>query len=345
MIQITRCTSLLFCLTIILFTSFSSIAQENQSTIRPEQALTQFERDYVLLGQWEFEFEENISYTYYSANQIFLESFAILDPVFLTLGRFGIESAKRHIFVNTFFLRVGLLDNLQFEIGVPFVYRYDMVAVAAGTGQTQRNRSMDRSGIGDVAFSFSLQPIKETSTRPAMVINLGYKTRTGVGPFEIDTQTQVPTGSGYDSLRIGLNLIKSVDPAVIYGGFGYIYNIPVEVNRVISSPQQGQSTPQSIYLKGLDPGDSFSFNIGMAYALSYMVSVNFQYLQTYTLLTRIYREERADFVPNSILNSALFKVGAGISAGKNIPINFGVYFGLTDDAPDYMIDLRIPVKF
>ena len=344
MLYITRLTALLICIAFLILT-IPSIAQETQSAIRPEQALTQFERDYVLLGQWEFEFEENFSYTYYSANQIFLESFAILDPVFLTLGKFGIESAKRHIFVNTFFLRVGLLDNLQFEISVPLVYRYDMVAVAAGTGQTQRDRSMDRSGIGDVAFSFSLQPIKETSTRPAMVVNLGYKTRTGVGPFEIDTQRQVPTGSGYDSVRLGLNLIKSIDPAVIYGGLGYIYNIPVDVNRVISSPQQGQSTPQSIYLKGLDPGDSFSFNLGMAYALSYLVSVNFQYLQTYTLLTRVYTDSGAAFVPNSILNSALFKIGAGITAGKNIPINFGVYIGLTDDAPDYMIDLRIPVKF
>ncbi len=344
MLNKTKKTAILI-LTCLVLASDLSHSQENQSTIRPEQALTQFERDYVLLGQWEFEFEENFSYTYYSANQIFLESFAILDPVFLTLGRFGIESAKRHIFVNTFFLRAGLLDNLQFEVTVPFVYRYDMVAVAAGTGQTQRNRSMDRAGIGDIAFSFSLQPIKETSTRPALVLNLGYKTRTGTGPFEIDTQTQVPTGSGYDSLRFGLNLIKSVDPAVIYGGVGYIFNIPVEVNKVISSPQQGQSTPQSIYLKGLDPGDSFSFNIGMAYALSYTVSVNFQYLQTYTLLTRIYMKDRPAFVPNSILNSALFKVGAGITAGKNIPINFGVYVGLTDDAPDYMIDVRIPVKF
>ncbi len=330
-----------------LFSLYFAVAQEGTTgSIRPEQALTQFERDYVLLKQWEFEFEENISYTFYSANQIFLESFAILDPVFLTLGKFGIESARRHIFVNTFYLRVGLLKNLQFETSVPLVYRYDMVSVAAGGGgAADRERSMDRAGLGDIAFSFSLQPIKETATRPAMVVNAGYKTRTGIGPFEIDPERQLPTGSGYDSARIGLNLIKSVDPAVIYGGVGYIYNIPVRINRTIKASVPGQTTPQTVYFKELDPGDSFTFNLGMAYALSYTTSVNFQYMQTYTLLSRIHTDQTIGFVPNSILNSALFKIGAGITMGKNIPVNFGLYIGLTKDAPDYVIEFRVPVKF
>jgi hypothetical protein len=221
-----------------------------------------------------------------------------------------------------------------------------MITVAAGTGSVAgRDRSIDRAGLGDIAFSFSLQPIKETSTRPALIVNAGFKTKTGISPFRIDPERELPTGSGYNSARIGLNLIKGVDPAVVYGGFGFIYNMPENVNRTIRASAPGQTGTQTIFFKGVDPGDAFSFNLGMAYALSYTVSINFQYMQTYTLASRVYTDKGASFVPNSILNSALLKMGAGITAGKNIPVNLGVYIGLTEDAPDYILEFRVPVKF
>lgn len=73
-----------------------AISKESQ----PSEVLVQFERDYVLLKQKQFEIENTFSYVYYSSNQIYLNSFAILDPVFLTLGKFGIETNRRHIFVD-----------------------------------------------------------------------------------------------------------------------------------------------------------------------------------------------------------------------------------------------------
>jgi len=72
---------------------------------QPKEVLSHFERDYVLLKKGNFEFENNFSWTYNSANQIFLESFAILDPVFLTVGAFGVENIRRHIFSDTMTLR------------------------------------------------------------------------------------------------------------------------------------------------------------------------------------------------------------------------------------------------
>ncbi|WP_457600889.1 transporter [Hydrogenivirga sp.] len=332
--------AVLLILTFFVLTSMS-LGDER----RAEEALSQFERDYVLLKGGQFEFEENFTYTYYSANQIFLESFAILDPVFLTLGQFGIESAKRNIFVNTFLLRAGVTDFLQLELSLPFVYRYDTVSVI-GSGETKRDeRSMERAGIGDVAVGISVQPIKETARRPALILNIGYKSKTGKSPFDIDPEKDVPTGTGYASVRAGFNLVKSIDPVVVYGGLGYIYNLPEKVNKQVSANVDTDAEIETGFLKKVYPGDTINLNVGMAYALSYMFSMSAQFIESYTLSTYVETDEGKKRVKNSALNSALFKFGAGMSITKNVPLSFSIYMGLTEDAPDYIVELRVPVKF
>jgi len=58
------------------------------------------------------------------------------------------------------------------------VYRYDMVSTI-GSGETDRgDRDMERADLGDIAVGVSVQPLKETASRPALIINLGYKTKT-----------------------------------------------------------------------------------------------------------------------------------------------------------------------
>ncbi|EDP76251.1 hypothetical protein [Hydrogenivirga sp. 128-5-R1-1] len=326
---------------ILTLATLSAFGDERE----PEHVLSQFERDYVLLKGGQFEVEENFTYTYYSARQIFLESFAILDPVFLTLGQFGIESAKRNIFVNTFILRAGVTNFLQLEVSVPLVYRYDMVSIV-GSGETDRGeRDMERADMGDVAIGVSIQPLKETASRPALILNAGYKTKTGRSPFDIDPEKDVPTGTGYASVRAGFNLVKSIDPVVVYGGLAYIYNIPEEVNKQISANVDSDAELETGFLRKVYPGDTINFNVGMAYALSYMFSISAQFIESYTLSTYIETEEGKKRVKNSILNSALFKFGAGMSVTRNVPVSFGIYMGLTDDAPDYIVEVRIPIKF
>ncbi|RLJ70092.1 outer membrane putative beta-barrel porin/alpha-amylase [Hydrogenivirga caldilitoris] len=331
-----------------LFLTGFSFTQETANQ-KPEQALTQFERDYVLLKGGQFEFEENFTYTYYSANQIFLESFAILDPVFLTLGKFGIQTAKRNIFINTFMLRYGIRDNFQAEVSLPIVYRYDMVGVPTGTGQSTGDKHMERFGFGDVALGVSFQPVKETVSRPAVILNLGVKTKTGKSPFDIDPNNDVPTGTGYYSVRAGINLIKGVDPVVVFGGLGYIYNIKEKVNKTVKSDLNGdgdtEDEGETGFLKYVYPGDTINLSLGMAYAISYTFSLSTQFIQNYTLSTYIDNGTGKKRVQNSTLNSALFKFGAGMAVSPSVPVSFAVYIGLTEDAPDYMVELRIPIKF
>jgi len=338
---------LLFSLT---FPSFSSEIEKAKEILKKgkeekyEESLTQFDRGYILLKKRQFEIENSFSYIYYSANQIYLSSFAILDPVFLTLGEFGIENSRRHIFQYSLVVRYGLTDYLQTEINVPFVYRHERYSVV---GTTAGESTADDYGIGDVSLALSVQPIKETKNRPAVIFSLAFKTKTGKSPFELDNpKKDLPTGSGYYAVKGGLNFLKSIDPVVVFGGFAYSYNLPEKVGKVYTGPDP--NNPDNTISARLDrfyPGDTLSFNVGFAYALSYNFSMNFQFSQDYTFTSKSKVDGVKSDVQNSTMNSAVLKIGTGWALSNRSSLNVSLSMGLTEDAPDYVLEFRLPYRF
>ncbi|WP_456383442.1 transporter [Persephonella sp.] len=336
---------LIILLSLSLFTiSFSSEVEKAKEilkkgeTQRYEESLTQFDRGYILLKRNQFEVENSLSYIYYSANQIYLSSFAILDPIFLTLGEFGIENARRHIFQYGLSFRYGIADFLQAEVNVPFIYRHERYSVV---GANKSESTADDYGIGDVSVALSIQPLKETKSRPAVIFSLSFKTKTGKSPFKIDNpRKDLPTGSGYYAVRGGLNFLKSIDPVVVFGGFAYSYNMPEKVGRVYTLPDNTSAKLDKFY-----PGDTVSLNMGFAYALSYNFSMNFQFAQDYTFTSKSKVNGIKSDVNNSTLNSAVLKIGTGWAISSRSSFNVSVSMGLTADAPDYVLEFRIPVRF
>lgn len=301
-----------------------------------KKALTRLEKDYILLKNKQVEIEYTFSFTYYSANQIYLESFAILDPVFLTLGRFGIERARRHIFVNSIAFRLGIMDNLQFDVNVPYVYRYDRIS----RGQQGNEETLERGDLGDISVNLSIQPIRETKSRPAIVLNFGYKFKTGKSPYRIDPNKDVPTGTGYRSAKFSVSWVKSVDPVVVFGSLGYTYNFPESVNQSVDTGN-GVDVLEKVY-----PGDNVNLALGFAYALAYNFSMNVQYINTYVFSSYIKKQGSQKLrVPNSTFNLAMLKLGTGWALTPKVPLSFSLYLGLTQDSPDYTVELRLPFKF
>ncbi len=297
---------------------------------QPEEILTQFERDYILLKEGQFELDTDLTYTYYSANQIFLESFAILDPVFLTLGKFDIERFRRHILTYALTFRYGWSDNLEFNVAVPIIYRFERKSVTNKPDETSNVLN-----IGDISIALSYQPVRETYRRPAIITFLALKTKTGKSPYDLeDPKKDLPTGSGYYAIRAGFNLTKTIDPVVIFGGLAYAYNMDVDVNKLI----EGKN------LEKVYPGDNISLNIGLAYALTYNFAMNYQLIQNYTLTTKTRIDGEVKDTPNSTLNSAVFRLGFGWIVSPNFSINVGISIGLTSDAPDYTLEFRFPYR-
>jgi len=126
---------------------------------------------------------------------------------------------------------------------------------------------------------------------------------------------------------------------VVFSGIAYSYNITTSVNKQFCD-DQGCAFLQKVY-----PGNTLSLNLGFAYALSYNFSMNFQFSQDYTFPTKVMVNGSKNSVINSTLNSASLKIGTGWALSPKSSFNMGVSIGLTTDAPDYVMEIRIPYRF
>ena len=124
------------------------------------------------------------------------------------------------------------------------------------------------------------------------------------------------------------------DPVVIYGGVGYLYHMAKTINREVG---------QNITLGRVDPGDAINANIGFGFSLNPKFSFSMGYRHTYlfSTLTEINGTKQ---------HSRPFHVGAlnfGMSyrLNRHQSLNFDVGVGVTEDAPDVSISVRMPFNF
>ncbi|MEM3394136.1 MAG: transporter, partial [Candidatus Methanomethylicia archaeon] len=68
-------------------------------------------------------------------------------------------------------------------------------------------------------------------------------------------------------------------------------------------------------------------------------------IQDYTFSTKSKVNGNKFSVANSTLNSASFKFGAAWALSNRVSLNIGISMGLTSDAPDYNLEIRIPYRF
>jgi len=255
---------------------------------------------------------------------------------------------------------LGITDNFQFEVGVPLIYRHERYSIIAGKGQSEPDETQDQAGIGDVSVSFSYQPIKEGANTPAVLLSLGYKFKNAKSPFDIEVDQNgnpkdLPLGSGYQSIKLGVNFVKSIDPVVVYGGISYAYNKKENVDQTYEIYNKETNETDKVGLMDVDPGDTVSINVGLGYAISYNFSIGFQFIDDYTFSTDVWYYDYNDDgtktelmkkeAPNSTVNSAQFKFTAGWALSDKSSLNFGLGIGLTSDSPDFVFEVRYPIRF
>ncbi|NWE37694.1 autotransporter domain-containing protein, partial [Pseudomonas gingeri] len=111
------------------------------------------------------------------------------------------------------------------------------------------------------------------------VVSVRVKAPTGEDPFGIKliqspTNTNLyvpenlPTGNGVWSITPGISLVKTFDPAVLFGSLSYTHNLEDSFSDI--SSQVGQKIPGKVQL-----GDSFQIGAGVAFALNEKMSMSF----------------------------------------------------------------------
>jgi hypothetical protein len=287
-------------------------ATKEEKAEQEKSVLTAAGREYTLMQKGKLELDCSLRYSYVSSNEIVSAS--------------KIEPRANHTITNAIDVQYGLRNNITTNISLPYIYVYD---------KTGGSSAKDRSDMGDITMSLQYQPFKSGGDWPSTTITASAILPTGRSPYEINRDTVLPTGGGLYGLSLGVYMSKSIDPAVALGAISGTYRF---TGRGLSQNINGA------ILNEVNPGMSFSAAIGLAYAISYALSMNIQFQYGYSMSTDYSFTNTADMTIPAYSTGTLV-IGMGWRISPKTTPSFSLGIGLTKDDPDFFLLFRLPFTF
>jgi hypothetical protein len=281
--------------------------------------------------------EPSFDYSTTSNNRLVFRGVELIPGI-----QFGVIEANdvaRNFAVGTLTARYGLAKNLEFEARVPFLLRWDRYDfVQQRDNQIVRTLNFDEQHLGDIEFAVRYQINRPVGEKPIFIASVRVKTDTGKSPYEIPYDqfgiaTGLATGSGFWAVQPGMNVLLPSDPAVIYGGVSYLWHLPKNINRQVGD----------VFVGRVDPGDAILANIGFGFALNQRFSFSLGYRHTVILPTDT--EVGSTHQRSTTLQVGALTLGMAYRVTERQTLNLGIDMGVTADAPDVDISLRIPFNF
>lgn len=295
-------------------------------------------------------FDLGLGYTHFDSARISLNGFLALDAIFL--GTISLDQVKSEIFTVDPTIRYGITDRLFVDVNLPFLYRTSNFRSggAGGSASALVEETVRDQGIGDFSIGASYRVIAETLRRPDVVVSARVKFPTGRHPFGVEFDEvvnsegnlQVPqnlaTGTGVYGASLGLAVLKTLDPLVVFGNVTYFRNFARDFADIDENPGD---IPGRIEI-----GDAWQFGAGLAFALNEKSSISMSYSQRVIARTRITPEglERRTVV-GSQANVGIANFGATFTLGPRLALVANLGIGLTDDSPDMSFNIRLPFRF
>jgi len=331
----------------------SSYGQSLKDDSAPAQSVSNLYNEASgFFGDGKFSFETGITYARYDARQLTLNGFLALDSIFL--GNINLDRIKADNWTLDLTGRYNVDNRWQFDINVPVVYRestYQSGGANGGSGTTTSEESVTRDPtIGDVNFGIAYKFLDETDSLPDAVVSVRVKAPTGKEPYGIKlvqspnntnlyVPENLPTGNGVWSVTPGISLVKTFDPAVLFGSLSYTHNFEDSFDDISSNVNQKVGGKVSL-------GDSFQLGVGVAFALNEKMSMSFSVSDLIQRKSKL-KPDGGDWqsVVSSDANAGYFNVGMTIAATPNLTIVPNLAIGMTDDAPDFTFSLKFPYYF
>jgi len=310
-----------------------------------------FEEPSVLTRKGGFVLEPSFQYGYASNNRVTLLGYTIIPA--LLIGLIDVREVKRSTYTAALTGRLGVANGVELEARVPYVWRSDTTRSREIATGSAVDTVVGASGqqIGDVEIAGRYQLASGSNGGPFMIGMLRYKSRTGRDPFEVVTDCEqrcvgnttgtgqpltLPTGSGFQSVQAGLTWLLPSDPAVLFGSFTYLHNI--RRNNVERTVLNGERES----LGRIAPGGVFGFNVGIGLALNDKSSFSLGYDHNSVAATK----QNGVTVPGSLRTQlGTLLVGYSYRLDERRSLNVSLGAGLTQDAPDLSLTVRMPFSF
>jgi Putative MetA-pathway of phenol degradation len=209
-----------------------------------------------------------------------------------------------------FLMRYGLAEDVEFNFGVPLVYSeqgHDIRPFPVTFPPFTRGSGV---GLGDINWAFRYAAIHEDRGLPEVTLNVNAKADTG--------DEDRGLGTGHWNVGTGISLVKTIDPVVFFGSLGYTWDL-----------EQGE----------VDPGDRVPYSIGMGFSLNDRVSLSMAMAGAAIRRTEVSGNEIGG--SGLAINSLQFTTT--VQLAKRLYLEPFVGFGLTDEAPDFLVGINVPV--
>jgi hypothetical protein len=236
---------------------------------------------------------------------------------------FSIQNSNSHTVTNTLMLDYGLRNNLTANVSMPFISRY-----ADNTGYSGVSHT-----IGDLGLNVRWQPHEVKHDEPTFTITSGVRLATGESPFKVDTEKGLATGSGINTLSLGANVTRIVDPVALFGSVNVGYGLPARhLNQVLYGS----------VLREVKPGASFGFGLGFAYALSYKITTSLSFQESIAARSTL-TFENGNKAQTQTQSAGILSMGLGYRFSPKTTVNVTVGAGLTAAAPNLTLTMSMPL--
>jgi len=279
--------------------------------------------------------EPSLQYSHLQVNRFTFVGVEILDT--FLIGLIEAQDADRDVYQAAVTGRFGITDRLEVELKVPYVYRDDEISfvIPQVDPDAQLTQEADGDGLGDIEFGLHYQINSGRNDWPIFIGNLRYKSPSGKGPFDVDRganglETELATGSGFHGIEPSVTILYPNDPAVFFANFGYFFHLPDDVNKTINDQEIGK----------VDPGDAFRMSFGMAYSINERSSFTLGYKHDFIDETET--EVNGVDLSSSSLSIGSLLLGYSFQINDYSSANLNFELGVTDDAPDVLMTLRVP---
>jgi hypothetical protein len=268
------------------------VREEAEATQRAMDIFLRGEKVLIRRGEWGLDLT-----SFYSTDtrDVFVESGAGV----------GLAKVRTRFVESALIARYGLLNNLELDLRIPFVYGNQEIDSGAS------RRHTDQAGLGDVSGSLRYQVWHEGAGTPDVILSVEGKSRTGDEPL---------LGTGHWNAGATIALVKTLDPIVFFGQVGY--NVTLERD-------------------GRDPGDEVLYQLGIGYSLNDRVSLSTQLIGAVVGDAR----QDGRTLQRSNLDIISVQLSVTARATRHVFIEPTVTFGISKDAPDVIVGFSVLYRF
>ncbi|MBF6647827.1 hypothetical protein [Methylobacter sp. BlB1] len=209
---------------------------------------------------------------------------------------------------------VGLPFESQLEVRVPGRFINEDATFSA-PGLFPSNMKESASTFGDVSVGLAKTLMHETDWLPDVIGRITWDSATG----SIE-DNNILTGIGFNDFIGSLTFLKRQDPLAFTGRVAYKTSLKAE---------------------GIEPGDQVEFAVNAILAASPQTSLNIGLQQAFLQETKLNNIK----IPGSDGVVSAFTAGASSTIGRNLFFSVLGGVGLTEESPDYFLNVTIPIRF